>query len=62
VVVSAINRNLPCLSSYGQIIEDTRLCLPGVQPFEVRRIKREANQAAHLLAEYGLRSLVNHVW
>jgi ribonuclease HI len=62
VVVSAINNTLPCLSSYGQVIEDTRFCLQEVQPVEVQHVKREANQAPHLLAKDGLCVLNDCTW
>jgi len=37
-------------------------CLQEVQPVEVQHVKREANQAAHLLAKYGLCLLNDCTW
>jgi ribonuclease HI len=47
MVVSALQKNNQCWSSFGQIIEDTRHCFPEVQPSEVRFVRLACHQAAH---------------
>jgi hypothetical protein len=50
ITVSALNQAHHCLNSYGQMIEDIRVCLI---PFcVVRHVGRQTNIAAYTLAKY----------
>jgi ribonuclease HI len=62
VVVTALRKDGPCWTSYGQIIEDTRSCFQFIKPLEVNFVRREANRAAHVMAKYAVCSQLNHVW
>lgn len=51
-VVAALKKNGPCGSSFGHLIEDTRLWLQRVLPHVfIHHICREVNVAAHCLAK-----------
>jgi hypothetical protein len=61
-VVKALRKEGPCWMSYGHIIEDTRSCFQFINPLEVNFVRREANRAAHVMAQYAISSQLNHVW
>jgi hypothetical protein len=56
-VVSALCKDSPCLSSFRQILEDTRIRLHDIPCFKVQHIRTTANQATHTLAKAALRAL-----
>ncbi|XP_062176146.1 uncharacterized protein LOC133881223 [Alnus glutinosa] len=50
-VVSALNKEDPCWSSFGQIIEDIRAKLQDIPSVRVQHVPREANNVTHSLAK-----------
>jgi len=46
----------------GRLLKIPIFCLQEVQSMEVEHVKRKANQAAHLLAKYGLCVLNDCTW
>ncbi|KAF5463191.1 hypothetical protein F2P56_019127 [Juglans regia] len=53
-VVDAINSNSSDMSWPGQIIEDIRLIMASHQTWKLSFIRREGNQAAYVMAKFGL--------
>lgn len=53
-MVDALNKEVPSSTSYGHIVEDTRPLFQNFHVFEVRHVRRLANQAAHELAKFAL--------
>jgi ribonuclease HI len=50
LVVEAVGHEGPCWRNFGHIIEEIRTLFGGFHSFEVKHVKRVANQAAHGLA------------
>lgn len=62
LVVQALRKMSPNLSSYGQVIEDTRSILFTRRSWMVNHVKREVNSAAHYLAKDALLFNLDRVW
>jgi len=56
--MSALCKDSPYLSSFEQILKDTRNRLHDIHCFEVRHIRRDANQVAQTLAKAALKAFV----
>lgn len=52
----------PCWSSYGHFVEDTRTLLNSFYSRYITHIHKEANEAAHRLANAAVHQSLNHVW
>lgn len=61
-VVSAMCQDNPCWSSYGQLIEDTRIRFHSLQFYAVRNVDRATNKVAHSLAKMALNRSLDYVW
>jgi hypothetical protein len=61
-VVSVLKKEGPCWSTFGHLIEDSKLCLNRLLPFFVHHIKREANKVAHCWAKLAISWLLNEAW
>jgi len=61
-VVSALKKTKSCMSSYGQVIDDTKTLVMGLQFYEFSHIRRKANKAAHHLAKAALLYSLDKVW
>jgi hypothetical protein len=53
-VVAALKKNGPCGSSFGHLIEDTRLWLQRLPHVFIHHVCREANAVAHCLAQLAI--------
>jgi ribonuclease HI len=61
-VVQALKQTGSCWSRYGQIIEDTRSQLNGISGWCVSHTRREANEAAHILAKAAISQSLDCIW
>lgn len=61
LVVSALRKAASCWSSYGQLIDDTKIRLHSLQFYEVRHTRRDANKVAHRLAKATLLNSLDYV-
>jgi hypothetical protein len=62
LIVEAMGSKSPCPRYFGQLIENTRIVLQDFQAYKVIHVKRQANQAAHVLATLALSQLLDFVW
>jgi ribonuclease HI len=62
ITVKALNKDQSCSSSYGQLINDIRVCLSSFLFHTVSHVSRQANNAAHVLAQYALALSSDLVW
>jgi hypothetical protein len=61
-IVQAFRQEGPSWSKYGQIIANSRTRLNSIQSWEPSHIRREANEAAHLLAKAALHQSLDGLW
>jgi hypothetical protein len=61
-VVSALKKEEPCWTRFGQLVNDSKLLLPDFDLISVRHCCRTANGAGHTLAKFALSHRVNCVW
>lgn len=61
-IVNALRQDSPCWSRYGQMIEDTKVHLHSFPSRSVKHTKREANEAAHLMAKTSITRLLDEIW
>jgi hypothetical protein len=61
-VVGALYKNDETLGRYGQIITDTKRLLDQFQESIVLHVRREANGAAHTLAQLALTLGKDRIW
>lgn len=62
IIVSALKGQDPCWSSYGQIIEDTRVKLQSFSYMGAQPVSKEANNVAHCLAKAAVSQMLDNVW
>jgi ribonuclease HI len=62
IIVTALNKDHPCSSSYGQVIDDIRVHLSSFHNHFVSHVSRQANNAAHVLAQFALTLSCDRVW
>jgi hypothetical protein len=61
-VVVALNKDGPCDSIFGHLIEDTQNWFQRLHPFFVHHVRRQANMAAHGLAKLAISLRLDNVW
>jgi len=61
-VVAALKRTDPCLTSYGNLIDEAKQGLGCMNPVVIQYALREANQAAHILAKIAISQLLDKEW
>jgi len=61
-VVGALRRNAPCWKSYGQLIEATQRRITEIGQAQIQHVRREANNAAHLLAKHAVVNSIDFIW
>jgi ribonuclease HI len=61
-VVSALNKEEPCWSSFGHITEDIRAKLQDIPSIRVQHVPREANKVAHLLSKATVSQMLDNSW
>jgi hypothetical protein len=61
-IVQALNNMEMCRSRFGQLIEATRTKLENFPVWRVSHTRREANEAAHLLAKAAISMSLDCVW
>jgi hypothetical protein len=61
-VVSALNQASPNWSSYGQLIEDTKVLARSVHRVEIKFASRVVNSTAHSLAKSAILHLLDELW
>jgi hypothetical protein len=62
VVVEALRREEEDLSRFGNVILETKEMLKDFHFWKVNLVKREGNNAAHLLARFATNQELNQVW
>jgi ribonuclease HI len=62
LVVTAVKKEEPCWSDYGQLVEDTKSLLSSFSFVEFQHIRRDANQAAHHMAKMALSLPFEQLW
>jgi ribonuclease HI len=60
IVVSALNKEEPCWSSFGHIIEDIRAKLQDIPSVRVQHVPRDANKVAHVLAKAAISQMLDN--
>lgn len=61
-IVQALLQEGPCLSLYENLIQESQICLNGLQEWHISNTRREANEVAHRLAKAVLNKSLNFVW
>ena len=61
-IVSEVNSRTPCMSNYGHLIEDIQDGIRSTSNISVIHTKREANYAAHGLAQFATTHVVDVLW
>jgi hypothetical protein len=62
VVIEALRREGEDLSRFGNVILETKELLKGFHFWEANLVRREGNNAAHLLARHATNQELNQVW
>jgi hypothetical protein len=62
VVIEALRREGEDLSRFGNVILETKELLKGFHFWEANLVRREGNNAAHLLARHATKQELNQVW
>jgi hypothetical protein len=61
-VIQALKDQGENFKPYGQIVDDAKLILGRMRSWTSRHVKRDANMAAHGLAQFGLSCHLEYVW
>jgi len=58
IVVNALNQRSACWSSFGHLIDDTKILLERLLSVNIRHVKRSTNMVAHILAKRAISQLL----
>jgi hypothetical protein len=61
-IVTAAAKEGELWSNYGPVVEEAKGVLNGRHPWEVKHVRRGANEAAHTIAKWAVSCNVNQLW